>query len=804
MGDFLHEFRFALRQLHRRPLYASIVVLTLAVGIGATSAVLSVANPVLFRPLPYPDAERIVKLGDIEQSGSFSDRLGFLTFRDIRRNVQSLESAAAISEWGPVLFSESGSERLTGQSVSAGFFSLLGVPLLLGREFRAEEDQYGQNRVVILSHGLWRRRYGSDPAIMGRRIQLGSLEYEVAGVLPPGFESLLNPAAQIWRPLGYNDTLEWACRTCQHLGVVARLKADVPLGQAQAELATEADRLRRDFPTQYAMSGLRAVRLRDHLVKDVRPALLLMLGAGLFVLAIACANVGNLILARTTEREGELQLRTSLGAAPGRLLHQLMTETLVLCLAGAGAGLVLARLGLAGLLRLAPDDLPRLDAIALDWRIVAMALGATLGVALLTGVIPGLYVLRRSMTPVAARSVTTGRRQRQVTAALVVAEISLAFMLLSGAGLLTRSLGRVLAVDPGFETANLLTLSVTASGSRYQTDSAVWRMQSVLLQTLETNPGVLSAAMASQIPLGGNLDQYGVVIEDQPPANPEDVPSADRYAVSPGYVAAMRIPVRRGRDFTPEDRGGAVPVALINETFARLSWPGSDPIGKRIRLGGEQRPWRTIVGIVGDVQHVGLDSRPAPQVYVPAEQWMWAENGFDVVLRTHTPPAQLAPQVRASIAAVDPGLAIQDVAGAEDLVAATTADRRLIVRLFEAFAAIALLLAAAGIYGLLSRRVAERQRELGIRAALGATRQAILEHVLRDGGRLAGLGVIIGVGGALGVSRLIESLLFGVAPRDPVTLTAAGGLLAAVALIACLLPALRAARVDPVEVLRNE
>jgi putative ABC transport system permease protein len=408
------------------------------------------------------------------------------------------------------------------------------------------------------------------------------------------------------------------------------------------------------------------------------------------------------------------------------------------------------------------------------------------------------------MTPVAARSVTTGRRQRQVTAALVVAEISLAFMLLSGAGLLTRSLGRVLAVDPGFNAANLLTLSITASGSRYQADSAVWRMQSVLLRTLETNPGVLSAAMASQIPLGGNVDQYGVVIEDQPLANPEDVPSADRYAVSPGYVATMQIPLRRGRDFTPEDRGGAVPVALINETFARLSWPGTDPIGKRIRLGGEQRPWRTIIGIVGDVQHVGLDSRPAPQVYLPAEQWMWAENGFDLVLRTRTSPAQLTPQVRAAIAAVDPALAIQDVAGAEDLVAATTADRRLIVRLFEAFAVIALLLAAAGIYGLLSRRVAERQRELGIRAALGATRRAILEHVLRDGGRLAALGVIIGVGGALGVSRLLESLLFGVAPRDPLTLTAAGGLLAAVALVACLLPALRAARVDPVDVLRNE
>ena len=804
MGDLLHELRFALRQLRRRPLYAGIVVLTIAVGIGATSAVLSVANPVLFRPLPYPDPDRLVMLGEIERTGDFSITMGYATFTDLVREVRSIESGAALSGWGPILRGESESEQLTGQSVSAGYFSLLGVRLLHGRDFTPGEDAPGKNRVVVLGHGLWQRRFGGDPSAVGRTVTLGPYDYTIIGVLPSTFESLLSPESQIWRPLGYNDTLPNACRTCRHLRIIARLRGGIPLQQTQAELGTVASRLQQDFSTEYAILGIRAEPLKDLLVRDVKPALLLMLGAGLFVLAIACANVGNLVLARTTEREPELTLRTALGAGQGRLLQQLVMESAVLCVTGAAAGLLLAKLGVSAMIGLSPADLPRLDSVALDWRITLMTLGATLIVALLVGIVPGALSLRRASTPLAARSVTTGRRQRQLTAVLVVSEISLAFMLLSGAGLLTRSLSRVLSVAPGFEPSNLLTMSITASGPRYQSDTVVWQVQRQLLDVIGVIPGVQSVALATQIPLAGNYDRYGVLIEDQPMANPEEAPAADRYTVSPGYVETMGIPLRRGRGFTQQDRGGAAPVALINETFANLRWSGADPIGKRIQMGGPETPWRTIVGVVGDVKHVGLDDVQAPQFYVPSEQWMYAENGVQLVIRTENEPASLTGAVRAAIASVDPAIAVSDVATAEHRISISVADRRLIMRLFETFAGVALLLAAAGIYGLLSRRVAERHRELGIRSALGATRQRILELVLTDGGRLALIGMGLGLGAALGLSRLLEGLLFNVAPRDPVTLSLAAALLGSVALVACLVPAWRAARVDPIEALRAE
>ena len=804
MGDLLHELRFALRQLRRRPLYAGIVVLTLAVGIGATSAVLSVANPVLFRPLPYPDPDRLVLLGEIERSGDFSITMGYPTFTDLVRDVPSIESGAALSGWGPILRGESESEQLFGQSVSASYFKLLGVRMLHGRDFTPAEDSPGQNRVVVLGHGLWRRRFGGDPAAVGRTVTLGPYDYTIIGVLPSSFESLLSPESQIWRPLAYNDTLPQACRTCRHLRVIARLKNDTPREQTQAELATVASRLQQDYSTEYAIQGIRAESLKDLLVREVKPALLLMLGAGLFVLAIACANVGNLVLARTTEREHELTLRSALGAGQWRLIQQLIVESAVLCLTGAAAGLLLAKLGLSAMIGLSPADLPRLDSVALDWRIVLITLGATMLVALVVAVVPGVLSLSRATSPVAARSMTTGRRQRQLTAALVVTEISLAFMLLSGAGLLTRSLSRVLSVEPGFEPSNLLTMSTTASGSRYQSDTAVWLMQRQLLDVIGVIPEVESVALASQIPLSGDYDRFGVVIEDQPLDNPEEAPVADRYTVSPGYLEAMRIPLRRGRGLTEQDRGGAVPVALINENFARLKWSGTDPIGKRIRVGGPEAPWRTIVGVVGDVKHIGLDDTQAPQFYTPSEQWMWAENGMQLVIRTSGEPIELIRPVRAAIASVDPAIAVSDVATAEERIAVSVADRRLIMRLFEAFAGVALLLAAAGIYGLLSRRVAERHRELGIRSALGATRQRILGLVTRDGGRLALIGVGLGFGAALGLSRLLEGLLFNVAPRDPVTLSLAAVLLGSVALVACLVPAWRAARVDPIEALRSD
>ncbi len=801
MGDLLHELRFALRQLRHRPLYAGITVFTLALGIGASSAVLSVANPVLFRPLPYPDPDRIVTVLEVDRNEGPSN-LGFATIQDLRNGARTFEASAAVSGWQPVLTGSTQSERLIGQSVSADFFRVFGVRPALGRDFRPEEDAAGRNAVVILSHGLWERQFRGDPAIVDRTILLGGREFRVAGVLPASFESLLNSDAEIWRPLGYDETLPQACRTCRHLRMVVRLRADARLEQTQAELTTLANQVVAAHPGDYSISAVLAQRFQDRLVQDVRPAVLLMLGAAGFVLLIACANVGNLMLARTVERQPELILRAALGAGRGRLLQQLGLENAVLGLIGCGAGLLLARWGVDAVVAMNPDNLPRAAAIRLDWRVVLVAVLVTAGVAWVLALVSGWLAVGKGeeIRPAASRSVTS----RSVTGGLVVAQMALAFMLLVAAGLVTRSLARVLAVDPGFDPSRLLTMEVSASGPRYVEDEPVWQMQRRLVDAVRALPGVEAAAVASQLPLAGNMDMYGVTIEGRPLANPADAPDADRYSVTPGYLETMGVRVLRGRGLTPEDRTGTLPVAIINDALARLAWPDADAIGERIQVGGPDAPWRTIVGVVNDVRHAGLDRDRTPQFYQPADQWMWAENGFMLVTRTAGDPAAMTAAVRAAIAGVDPDLAVSDVATGMGRVATSTADRRLVMRLFTVFAGIALLLAAAGTYGLLARRVAARRRELGIRAAIGADRSRLVRLVLGDGTRLAVIGTGLGLAGALAISRLISGMLFQVGSRDPESLLVSGLLLGGVALVASLVPALRAARVDPIEALRAE
>ena len=806
MGDLLHEVRYALRQLRRRPLHTAVVVLTLALGIGATSAVLSVANPILFRPLPYPEPDRVVSLSEVERDGSGS-RMGWMTFRDIQRQTPSLQYTAVAGYWTPVLMGGEAAERLMGQRVTHDYFKVLGVRMLHGRDFRPEEDLPGQTRVAVLSYGLWQRRFGGDPAALNSTFTLSGVPFQVVGILPRDFASLYPPGIEIFRPLGYDQAHNSACRTCRHLAPIARLGPGIPLERAQAELNRVAERLVAEHPTSYSIAGIRPEPLQDRITAEVRPAVRLMLGAALFVLLIACANVGNLALARTAERSEELVVRAALGAGRWRLVRQLITENVLLCAAGAGAGLLLALWGVGALRALSPVDLPRLADIRLDWRVVLATLVATLGVALVTGVLPGLMALaggRRHLRPAGGRSVTQARGHRRATAVLVVGEVALAFMLLAGAGLLTRSLGRVLAIDPGFDADNLLTMQIVAAGPRYDEDESTWSMHARLLDAVRAVPGVTDATLASQLPLAGNFDRSGIRIEDQPLANPEEAPSGDRYSVSTDYLETMGIPVLRGRGLTPEDRAGSAPVVLINETLARLRWPNGDPIGKRLQMGASDSPWRTIIGVVGDVRHVDIDAELTPQFYLPDEQWPWAANPFGVAVRTSGDPRTSVAAVRAAIHSVDPDLAIGDVASAEELVATVTADRRLVMRLFEAFAGVALLLAAAGIYGLLSRRVAERRREMGIRTALGASRRRILRIVLRDGGRLALTGVAIGLLGALALGRLLETLLYGLAPEDPATLAATVALLALTAVMACLLPAWRAAQVDPITALREQ
>ena len=804
LRDSWLDVRYAFRTLARSPGFTAIAVATLALGIGATSTIFSVVNPVLFEALPYVDPDRLVMVWEREPSGT-SSNTGFATFADVRRDSRTLESIAAMSYWTPTLQGDE-PERLAGQSVTGDFFRTLGVAPFIGRDFMLAEDAPGQNGATILSHGLWQRRFGSDPAIVGRQISLSGRPYQVVGVMPRDFESLLAPSAQLWRPLGYESSLPFACRTCRHLRAVARVKPGVPLERVVVELNTLSEGYARDYPTQYAVPGMNVIPLHDDLVQDVRPAMLIVFGAVGFVLLVACANVMNLLLGRAVQRQDEFAIRTALGARPARVARQVLTETLLLAFAGAGAGIGLAWLGVRVIAALGPTDIPRLAAVRVDVPVLLATLAMAIGTGLVFGLGPALAVRHAGLHSglrQAGRGSAAGAR-RAMRSGLVVAEVALAFALLAGAGLLVRSLDRLLRVDIGFDPDKLLTLEVLASGAAYAEDGDVWAMQERLLEAVRAVPGVQSVALSSQVPLGGNFDGNGVLREDKPPANPEDAPGAQRFAVSPDYLATMRIPVLRGRGFTPADRTGAPPVVLINDAFADSYWSGEDPIGKRVRLGGPGRPYRTIVGIVGDVRHMRLDEDQSSQIYLPESQWLWADTGTILVVRGTVRAEDLIPQVRAAVWSVDRSLAISGVATMDALVRVTTAQRRFALVAFELFAAVALVLAAAGIYGVLAGSVAQRTREFGIRAALGATRSGILSLALGQGVRLAAVGLVIGWAGALGLARVLRGLLYQVAPSDPATLVAVTALLGAVAVSASLGPAWQAARVDPVNTLKAE
>ncbi len=799
------DARLALRGLMRGPGFTTVAVLTLALGMGATSAIYSVAKPVLFSPLPYREPDRLVMVWEQEASGADSNT-GYATFADVRRDARTLGSIAAMGYWSVTVTGDGRPERLLGQRVSASFFRVLGVQPELGRDFLPEEDSPTARAVVILGHSLWRQRYGGDPSIIGRTLTLSGDTYEVVGVLPADYESLLAPDAQVWRPLRYDVSQSWACRTCRHLRAVARLAPGASLAESDQELNALSARYVAAHPTEYEAAGIRLEPLREQVVKQARPALRLVLGAAALVLLIACANVANLLFARAVRRGSEFAVRSALGAGRWRIARQMLIESVVLGMAGGVAGLVVALWSVRTLVGLAPPELPRLSSVGIDGGVLlftgVVAVGGGLFFGLLPAVVAGRTDVLRRMG--AGQRVAGTRRRRALRAGLVVSEVALALMLAAGAGLLVRSLGQLFAVDAGFDPADLLTMEVQAAGPAYDEDAAVLAMQARLLNAVEGLPDVALAGLVSQLPLGGNFDRWGVRIEDRPLANPAQAPGADRYSVSPDYIRAMRIPVLRGRAFTAADREGAVPVVLINRTLAERYWPGADPLGTRIQLGASDSPWRTIVGVVGDVKHTGLDAPPGPQIYMPIRQSPWADTQVALAVRTDRDPASLADAVRRAIWAVDGSLAISRVLPAPELVRASATRRAFALRIFAAFAVVALLLAGAGIFGVLSGAVAERTREIGVRTALGATRANVLGLVIGQGMRIAGLGIVLGIALALGSARLLRGLLFGVQPDDPLTLVAVSAILALVALAACAVPAFRAARTDPVRTLRAD
>jgi putative ABC transport system permease protein len=804
-GDLLQDLRYAARGLLRRPAYTAVAVLTLAIGIGAATAIFSAVNPILFEPLPYPHSERIVMVWELEKNGS-KDNLGFATFDDLARTNNSFESAAAMGSFAETLTGGEEPERLSGQRVSPSFFRVLGVAPALGRDFGPEDDVRGTPRVAILSHALWRARFHGDSSLVGRLITLAGLPFTVIGVMPAGYENVLDPTAQIWMPLRYDVTLPWACRDCHHLRMVARLRPNVTSQQASREMDVLFRGLVRDHPTSYASVGMLVPSLHEEVTGGVRPALVAVLGAATLVLLIACANVTNLLLARGAQREGEFALRAALGAGRARVVRQLLTESTLLAVIGGGLGILVAELGVRAVVRLSPPELPRLGAIAVNGPVLVVSLAVTTLVGLVCGLLPAIHALRanlhQGMQRGSRRSAGTSRLTR---GSLVVAEVALALVLLVGSGLLLRSMERLFAVSPGFEPSQLLTLQVQAGGTTLNNDTLVRVFFDRALDAVRRQPGVESAALTSQLPLSGDFDGYGVHSETHPRANPEQDPSAFRYAVTAGYLETMHIPVLRGRGIAEADRADQPPVALISESFAKRVWPGETPIGQRVRVGSAATgPWREIVGIVGDVRQISLAAQQADAIYIPESQWPFADDAMSLVVRTRGDAPALAPAIRRAIWSVNKDQPILRIATGERLVAESAAQRRFALVLFEAFGSVALVLAAAGIYGVLAGTVTERLREMGIRAALGASRRNLVSMVLRQGLAVTGIGVLIGSAVALPSSRLIGTLLFGVSQADAPTYVAVMGVLVAVALLACWIPARRASRVDPVVALRAE
>jgi putative ABC transport system permease protein len=809
METLWQDLRYGARMLARNPGFTTVAVLTLALGIGANTAIFSVVNAVLLRPLPFDHPDRIVTLGEKTKDGNRMN-VGYATYVDWQTESRTFEHLAAYRWWDPSLIGEGPPERLSGLRVSQPFFSILGVQPALGRDFLPDEDRPDNSRVVILSHGLWQRRFGGDPEVVGRPVMLSGRNYTVVGVLPASFQSVVSTfaydSAEIWRPLGYDVSQPWACRTCRHLRAIGRLSSGVSLEQAQAEIETITSNLKQDFPDKYSGQGVRLIRLHDHMVGNVRLALLVLLGAVGFVLLIGCANVANLHLARAANREREIAIRAALGAGRRRLFRQLVTESLLLAVLGGAAGLLLALWGVDALLALSPADLPRLDDVRVDSWVLTFGFAASIVTGLMFGLAPGLQSSQPDLNKALKQGGRTGvaAGPSRLRSLLVVVETTLALVLLVGAALLVNSFFRLSRVHPGFDTKNMLTLTVTLSGEKYSFDEQVLTFHQRLADRIQALPGVESVAWASNLPLSGNHDRYGMPIEDRPEVAPPDRPSVERYVVSSSYLRTMRIPLLRGRVFTEKDDAHAPGVALINQTLAQRLWPGENPIGKRIRMGGGPDAWRTIVGIVGDVRHYGLALEPSMQAYVPHPQMLGQSSAHSWLIRARSDPANLAAAVRDAVWAVDPDQPAYGVLTLEQMAAASVAQERFTMVLLGIFATVALVLAAIGIYGVISYSVSQRTHEIGIRMALGAQPRDIFKLVVGQGMALTLAGVGVGLAGAFALTRFLESLLFGVSATDPVTFAGVALLLAAVALLACYIPARRAARVDPLVVLRYE
>jgi putative ABC transport system permease protein len=815
MLNLVSDLRHGLRLLLRNPGFSATAVLLLALGIGANTAIFSVVNAVLLRPLPYQDSSRIMQIWHVPPAKSFPGLTLFAVspanYLDWRSQSHSFEAMAA---YGGGRFNVGSKERpqaIQGAAVFSDFFSILRVHPVLGRTFLPDDDRPGQGHVVILGNTLWRDHFGGDPGIVGRDIILNGQSYNVIGVMPPKFK--FPSWAQLWVPLAWTDETR-AVRGNHNYGVIGRLKPDVDIRAAKAELSAISTRLEQLYPEDDKGWGATMRPLREEMVGDVRPALLVLLGAVTFVLLIACANVANLVLGKILARKKEIAVRMALGASRMAVLRQILAETVLLSVAGGVLGLVFARFGTTLIVKFLADRLPGSTEITLDAAVLAFTVFLSLFAGILAGLLPTVHFTRTDVSEALKQGQSRGTSDAdgsRTRGLLVVCEVALSLLLLISAGLMLRTLSQLTRVQPGFDPNRVLTLSIPVPDKKFGTPAAQISFFERVLQQVRATPGVESAGVIDNLPLDNGGSHQPVLIEGQPILPMADQPEVDVRLISPGYLRTLRVPLLRGRDLSDSDVASRTPVVLISESMAKRFWPNEDPLGKHLTLTFFPNAAREVVGVVGDVKLDSLDeTRPVATVYWPLDQIVappsepWRSFGMSLAVRTSGDPMGVTSGVTSAVHQVDPESPVVDVINMNDLVSNSLSPQRSNMFLLAAFAGLALVLTAVGIYSVLSYTVRRRVREIGIRMALGASRSDVVGMVLVDGMKPIFLGLAIGFAAALALGSVVSSLLYGVHATDPLTFATVALLLVTVGLLATVVPAYRATHVEPVRALREE
>jgi len=812
METILRDLRYSARMLIKSPGFTAVAVLSIAIGIGANTTVFSVINAVLLKSVPYNDPSSLALVwGDSRTESSLRkhNQVSATDIADVRAQTTVLEDVATYSGWFPIMSGAGEAERIPAIQVGDGFFKIMKGAPMLGRVFTPEEQVDGKDFVVVLGHGLWQRRFGADRNIVGKSVTLNGRPYNIVGVMGPDFRplppSLVAPEGQFYRPVAENYDDEE--RDARHLRAIARLKPGVTIEQAQSELSVIAQRIEQAHPLTNKGYGVAVVSITDEITGGIRPTLLMIFGAVIFVLLVACANVANLLLARATVRHKEITIRSAIGAGRGQLIRQLLTESLLLAVLGGGLGLLIATWGTTVVAAAGSKINPMFQDIHLDRRCLAF----TVGVSILTGFIFGLAPALQISKPNLAESLKeTGRgsgpaaSRNRLRSALVISEIAMTLVLLVCAGLLIRTVARLRNVDAGFNATNILAMNIGLPAAKYPKPENVIAFNKEIVERITALPGVKSAGTTSVLPLSANFDGRGLAVEDHPKPRGEEI-TVDLYVTTPGYLQAMEIPLLSGRVINDQDTKDSPGVALINKTMASQLWPNENPLGKRIKFPGSDKnpqPWRTIVGTVSDVSQYALDKTPPMQIYLPHSQFPTSFNS--IVVRTQNEPSALIGAIRREIQAVDKDQAVFNVTTLEQLIGDSILIRRFFMLLLLVFAALALILAAVGIYGVMSYVASQRTYEIGIRMALGAQPNDVLKLIMGNGMALTLIGIVTGLAGAFALTRLMAGLLFGVSATDAITFLSVSVGLMLVALLACYIPARRATKVDPLVALRYE